>query len=393
MQRAWSNSRFGQEVWDEAERAGLRVQRPILTYGTPADRTPTGTHPHRRRATPSRGLEYRQRHSAPTDGRVVEADGIAEPDRVAEVLTAVRKHPAVAGIAHSGYSLIDFAEPHLELEIAQLLRGWTLARACGGAQEKVLDPAAPTALLMGARAGLGLDPADVSYAVPTDASGSRLKRAVMRQVMRGVAAVSRPERVRVAAVTTGRLALALAALPPSDLHAAHVGVLPFPGLDRGSGTRFALRHRLALLTGYGPRRPGPGVAVRLPERLGLSFEPELDRALSMLVAALLSSVAPEQDRAVRALGGLIRTHSLQVLLLPNTAHGASWLLVAYARDRGLRVAVFDDSTYQLREVGHDGFVDVTRAGNDGAAGTMPTRDWPGAFDAAAFTDALRALAS
>lgn len=35
MQGAWSHSRFGQEVWDEAERAGLHMLRPVPAYGTP----------------------------------------------------------------------------------------------------------------------------------------------------------------------------------------------------------------------------------------------------------------------------------------------------------------------------------------------------------------------
>ncbi len=34
MQGSWSHSRFGPEVWEEAERAGLRMLRPIPAYGT-----------------------------------------------------------------------------------------------------------------------------------------------------------------------------------------------------------------------------------------------------------------------------------------------------------------------------------------------------------------------
>jgi hypothetical protein len=35
MRGAWSQSRFGPEVWEEAERAGLHMLRPIPAYGTP----------------------------------------------------------------------------------------------------------------------------------------------------------------------------------------------------------------------------------------------------------------------------------------------------------------------------------------------------------------------
>jgi phytanoyl-CoA dioxygenase PhyH len=38
MRDAWSSSRFGPEVWAEAEGAGLRMLAPVPTYGAPADR-------------------------------------------------------------------------------------------------------------------------------------------------------------------------------------------------------------------------------------------------------------------------------------------------------------------------------------------------------------------
>ncbi|MFI5009472.1 MAG: hypothetical protein ACHQDY_04270, partial [Solirubrobacterales bacterium] len=314
---------------------------------------------------------------------------------VAEVLAAVREHPAVAEIAHTGHSLIDFAEPRLELEIVQLLRGWTLARAAGSPEE-VLDPAAPPALLMGARAGLGLDPADVSYTPPPAISASRLKLNLARQVMRAIARLSKPERVRVGAVTTGRLALALAALPAADLHAARVGVLPLPGMDDGSGALFAIRHRLPLLTAYGFRAPGPGVAVALPERLGLSPEPELDRALSLLVEGMLAGAAPEQDHTVRGLAGLHLTHALRVILLPSAASGAARLLIDYARERSLRVGVLEHGTCELHELDIAGGVtDAPCPGPESEAGAefAPETFNADRFDADRFASALRALAA
>ncbi len=396
MQRSWSNSRFGSEVWDEAERAGLHMLRPIPAYGTPADRAPLGDHRPTRheRVTPSRELKGQRSDSVAgvvrvaEEGRVAEDVRVAEEGRIAEVLAKVREHPAVARIAHTGYSLIDFAEPSLKLEIAQLLRGWTLARVHGGAGETARDPAASPALRMGARAGLGLDPADVSYVMPIAVSEARIKQVGTRQIMRGVAVFSPQEHVRVAAVTTGKLALALDALTAADLRAAQVGVLPFPGSDRGSSVLFAVKRRRPLLVGYGPRRPGPGMAVHLPERLGLSSEEELDRALSLLVARLLADLAPKQDQAVRALGGLHHTHALRVILLANLDSSASRLLLTYARDRSLRVAVFDEYAHELREL--DG--DVKRLPPDRST-TEQAQDWPGPFDAAAFANALRALAA
>jgi hypothetical protein len=379
MQRAWSGSRFGQKVWDEATRAGLHVLRPTPAYGTPADSARVGTRPRPARA---HATQVREMQS-------LEAGGVGE-DQVTAVLAAVREHPTVAEIAHSGYSLIEFAEPRLRAEIELLLRGWMLARI--GALAPIHDPVAPVALLMGARAALGRDPAGVPYTLAAESSGSQLKRVLARQLMRAVAAVSDPKRVRVAAVVAGGLARALAALPAADLRTADVGVLPFPGLDRGGGTRFALRHRLPLLTGYGPRRPEPGMAVRLPESLALTPEPELDRALTLLVARTLTALAPVQDKAVKALGGLRHTYSLRVILLPDPTPGAARLLIAYARDRGLRVGVMDEGTCRLRRLGGDGPADVPRLSREEAAQNDPTRSRLGSVDdAAGFAEDLRVL--
>ena len=86
--------------------------------------------------------------------------------------------------------------------------------------------------------------------------------------MRALAATSKPERVRVAAVVAGKLLLALDSLPDDELRAIGLGVMPFPGLDHGNGALLALRRRLPLLATYGPRRAGCGPAARLPARLG-----------------------------------------------------------------------------------------------------------------------------
>jgi hypothetical protein len=174
-------------------------------------------------------------------------------------------------------------------------------------------------------------------------------------------------------------------------------------LDSGGGPLFALRYQLPLLTAYGPSRLGTGVAVRLPEQLGLSAQPDLDRTLTMLVARLLAGAAPEQDQAVRALGGLHRTHALQAFLLPDVASGASRLLMAYAHDRGKRVGVLRPGTYELHELDDaDGLAEVAstwsehEAGagwSENEAGAERIHDWPGGFDAGRFTGALTALAA
>jgi hypothetical protein len=277
-------------------------------------------------------------------------DRSAGEHRVAELLAAISEHPAVAAIKWHGHPLIDFAEHRLRTEIVRLLRGWTLARAATGTTELICDPAAPSALVMGARAGLGLDPAATPYATLPALPGSRHRRALVRPLMRALAAGSRPERVRVAAVVTGKLALALASLPADELHEAGVGAMPFPGLDHGNGALLALRRRLPLLATYGSPRAGPGPAVRMPERLDLGDVAELDRALTLLVDRLLAGVASEFAQAIGALAGLQRASSLQALLLPNGGHGACRLLIGWARERGLRVGVMQHGIYSLREV-------------------------------------------
>jgi hypothetical protein len=193
-------------------------------------------------------------------------------------------------------------------------------------------------------------------------------------MMRIIAATSPQERVRVAVVVAGRMYAALASLSSKDLHAAGVGVMPFPGLDRGDGLLLALRRRLPVLTAFGFRRPGPGPAVRLPRQLDLVSEPRLDRALAIIVARLLIGAASELDRAVRIIGGLIRTLSLQALLLPNSGNNISQLLTEWAHDRELRVGVIQSDPYTLREYGAgDRLADVVLGWGEGAA--EQARDW------------------
>jgi hypothetical protein len=281
--------------------------------------------------------------------------------RITQLMQAVAAHPAVAAVEDAGFSLIDFAEYRLRLETAQLLSGWGLARAGAqaGARQLSCDPALPAAFAMGARAGLGLDPAAIAYTPPPALPGSSYRRALARQLMRGAAAISRPQRVRVAGVAAGKLALALAALSDSDLAAAGVGLMPFPGLDHGNGLLLALRRRIPLVTAYGPLCPGAGAAVRLPARLGLVQAPELDRALSVLVERVMAGTADELNQAVRTLAGMQRMRGLRALLLPSAAYGASRLLIRWAHRRDLRVAVLQHGVYGLREFdGGDSRADV-----------------------------------
>jgi hypothetical protein len=294
---------------------------------------------------------------------------------IAELLTAVAEHPAVAAIERRGYSLIDFAELRLRSELTNLLRGWKIARVGAGAHELVCDPGAPQALAMGVRAGLGLDPAGTPYTIPPALPGSRLQRALARPLMRALAAGSRPECVRIAAVAAGKLWLALASLSAAELRAAGVGAMPFPGLDYGNGALLALRRRIPLLATYGPCRSTPGPAVRLPNRLELGETAELDRAITILVARLLAGAAPELEHALGALACLRRARALRALVLPSAAYGASRLLIRWAHDRGLRVGAMQHGIYVFREFdGGDRLADLIFGWGEGTV--EQTDCWP-----------------
>jgi hypothetical protein len=295
--------------------------------------------------------------------------------RIGELLAAVRADPAVAAIELSGHSLIDFAEYRLRMETARLLRGWTLAGALDGTGELACDPAAAPALVMGVRAGMGLDPALTPYAAPPEVPGSRVARAAMRPVMRALASVSRPARVRVAAVAAGKLMLALDAIAGADLRAVGVGTMPFPGLDHGNSAVVSLRRRLPMLATFGWRHVASAPPVRLPERLDLGCEPGLDRALTVLTARLLGDAAPELAYAVAALARIERARELRALLLPTAALGSSRLLISWAHRRGVRVGAIQHGIYAHREFdGGDRHADVVFAWGEGSA--EQARGWP-----------------
>jgi hypothetical protein len=274
----------------------------------------------------------------------------AAEHRCAEMLGAIREHPAVLAIEHRGYPLIDFADLRTQEELARLLRGWMIARASAGSSQVVCGPGATPALRMGVLAGLRLDPSQVSYAIPPAMPGSRTMRALARPLMRAIAAGSKPGRVRIAAVVASKLLLALASLPSDELHAAGVGAMPFPALDHGNGALLALRRRLPLLATYGTRGAGAGPDVQLPARLGLTEEPELDRVATLLVHRLLSGAASELEQAIHALDGLRGADDLRALILPCASFGASRLLIGWARQRGLRIGVMQHGIYSIRDV-------------------------------------------
>ncbi len=289
----------------------------------------------------------------------------AMESHLAELMDAIGAHPAVASIERGGLRLIDFAEYRLRLEVARLLRGWTLAGTVAGRRgtvagrgttaevwRLVCDPTLSAALLMGVRAGLGLDARPVPYVLPEALAGPPLRRAVARQAMRGLAAASRPRRgrVRVAVVAAGKLALALDSLSDAELRAAGVGLMPFPGLDHGNGLLLALRRRLPLLGSYGavPRGAGSGTGTGLPARFGLEADPGLDGALALLVSRVLAGAAAELDQAVEAVKALGRARALRALLLPSAAYGASRVLIEWAHAHGLRVGAMQHGIYTSR---------------------------------------------
>jgi hypothetical protein len=304
--------------------------------------------------------------------------------RVDELLDAVRAHPSVASIERDGLRLIDFAAFRLREELTRLLRGWSLARVASGAKRLVCDPAAPAALQMGAHAALGLEAAEVPYRLAPALPGSSLTRALARPVMRAVAARSRPARVRVAVVATGKLTPALAALPREELRELGVGTMPFPGLDYGNSALLALRRRLPMLATCGPparsleRAAGPSAwltSAGLPERPMLAREAAFDRALGLLVARVLAAAAPELDGVQRALDGLERARTLRALLLPTTGYGAGRLLVDWAHRRDLRVGVMQHGIYALRTSPWiDGAADLLFGWGEGTADSLAA--WP-----------------
>ena len=304
----------------------------------------------------------------------------AEERYVNELLAAVRAHPQVAALERGGHRLIDFTAERLRAELTRLLRGWALRRAAPGAERLLCDPATPPALQMGARAALGLDPAAVPYAPPPALAGSPLERALARPVMRAVAARSRPGRVRVAAVATGKLALALAALPGAELRDVGVGTMPFPGLDYGNSALLALRRRLPMLATYdrparrGRPAPGGGADVGLSARLGLCAEAPLDRVLSLLVARLLTAAAPELDGVARVLAGLERARALRAVVLPTAGCGAAQLLAEWAHRRDLQVGVMQHGIYAFRTGCDDAAGDVIFSWGEGTA--EQARHWP-----------------
>jgi hypothetical protein len=295
------------------------------------------------------GVDLAERQPVAFDRLTSWEERSAVEHHVNELLAAIAARPAIAAIGHADLRLIDFAEYRLRSEVVRLLRGWTLARAGVGVGELICDPALPPAFEIGARAGLGLDPRMTAYVLPPALPGSRSSRAVARQLTRIVAATSRPEHVRVAAVAAGKLALALGSLPAADLRAAGVGLMGFPGLDHGNGLLLALRRRLPLLPTYGPAHPGVGESVSLPDRLDLEGEAALDRALTLLVGNVLAAAAPELAVAVGALAGLDRAPSLRAVLLPSAAYGASRLLIEWAHQRNLPVGAMQHGIYAFRE--------------------------------------------
>jgi hypothetical protein len=240
--------------------------------------------------------------------------------RVSQLMAAIGGHPALAEISWQGFSLLDFAEPRLRLEVGRLLRGWELGA-----------PAIP-------------------HAVPPALPGSRRKRALARPLMRALATVSPPARVRIAVVVAGKLGLALDALANDELRELGVGAMPFPGLDHGNGALFALRRRRPLLATYSPAGLPPGPLVRIPARLDLHEDPQLDRALALLIDRMLAGIAPELAQAVAALAALERARTLRAIVLPSAGYGASRLLIAWAHQRGLRVGSMQHGIFAQQDV-------------------------------------------
>jgi len=277
-------------------------------------------------------------------------DRSAAEHQVSRILAAVHASPALASQKLEGHKLADFADYRLRAEFASVLRGWAAGRAAQGCTEMISDPGTPAALVIGARAALGLDVEATPYTVaapPVVPSGPR--RAVARAQMRTLAAASRSDKVRVVAVMAAKVVPALSALTRDELRAAGIGTAPFPGLDYGNSARLAVRLRVPMLLTLDPARPRAVPRPQTDGRLRLDDDPALDRALCRVTTGLIEQAWPQFVAAVAATRGLERARNLRALLLPTSAVGASQVLMGWARRHGVAVAVVQHGVYGFRE--------------------------------------------
>lgn len=278
----------------------------------------------------------------------------AAQHQVARLIASLQDDDLLTTRGFDGYALGPFLEYRARAEYAHVLRGFSAGLAIGRADAVVADPALPDAVVLGARAALGLDVEGARYRPDAPA----LKPAPLRRVgagtlMRALAVATPSRGVRIAAVLNAKVGVAVAAVPRAQLRAARVAAMPFPGLDYGNSARLAAQLRLPFLATLDPlveRRS------RCPELgPGPSFtgqDPRLALALRRVTRVLAQTSWPQLVEAAYAVRGLRRARDLRALLLPTTAVGASRLLADWARRRGIAVASVQHGVYGFKE--HDG---------------------------------------
>lgn len=303
-------------------------------------------------------------------------DREAAERRVGSIVAALRVAPALAGLQIDGYPLVELMEYRARAELAHVLRGWTAGALAPGATAVVVDPSLPASVVIGARAALGLDPGDVAYVSDyRPFMPPPLQRTAFRAVMRSVAAVSRGRGVRIAAVASGAVVPALTAVGTKELRRLGVGTMPFPGLNYGTSALVAARLRIPMLDTLEPRSLRSPAMPQPAGELALDDDPALNRAVRTLLDGLMREAWPQLAAMVHATRGLDRARSLRALILPQTAFGASRILLNWARRRDVTVAAVQHGVYAYKEFdGGDSRADVIYSW--GRAVEAQTREWP-----------------
>lgn len=299
--------------------------------------------------------------------------------RIVSAFEQLMANPALQGASLGGCRLTDFFEHSLRVELPHVVRGWTVARSAPQCRVVIADPACPAAAVVGAHAGLGLDPPDVEYAPdhsPTWQS-SLPRRLVGNGLVHAAACVPQGAKVRIAATANYKVTPALTAAPARELRDLGVALMPLPGLDPRDAIRATARVRLPILRTLAPMTGRGAPPFELSGDLSVSTgSKELDDAFSEVATRLARLAWPQLWQAVRATGALERRRGLRALLLPTMFPGTPRVFTAWARQRDIKLAVLQHGLYAHRRFdGQDRGADVVLTWGDAVA--HQTRDWGG----------------
>ncbi|MEY2513158.1 MAG: hypothetical protein QOJ89_516 [bacterium] len=298
--------------------------------------------------------DLHERDAQLSDALITWEQRSAAESQVSRLVARLRDDEALATLGLDGHRLTPFIEYRARAEFAHVLRGFAIGRAAHGCRAVVADPSIPDAVVVGARAGLGLDVGSAPYAPDEPAAmPAPLRRLWARSIMRTMAAATPTRGVRVAAVLTAKVAPSVAALPRAQLRAAGLAAMPFPGLDYGNGARLATQLRIPLLATLDPLVARRNTAPALPRAPDLGEDDsELSAAIGRVTWGLVESSWPLFVATAHAVHALDAVSGLRALLLPTTAVGASRMLIDWARRRGVAVAAVQHGVYGFKE--HDG---------------------------------------